>query len=308
MDWEGFEASFEGKPSSGYAQNSAEIWERLRSPRTSVEVVLDPSRSQGASGRYQGNVVVHGGSDAHLYDPHSQIESRVFLSGDSGSQSVPLRLDELDFRPSDFHQWIFDALWKNYHGPALGGESSLPGSKSQGPDRVGWERSKLLGHLTSIVGRASDPWVAVLPNPLVIGGTHSLSDWLRSAITHVLVDEHEPLASTGSMAATTFPQGRVLHPLAEQFALGIDDETPDPRVVRIVDLIARTVDAKTRHYVYSVDADGAFSFDAWLSNDLFVMCEIDLYGEINAGLYQSPTGPQESFLSRITEDELLDIL
>ena len=110
------------------------------------------------------------------------------------------------------------------------------------------------------------------------------------------------------MAAATLSEGRVQHLLARQFALGIDGETPTPSVVNMVDRIVRAVEAKTTDYVYSVDEDGAFSFDAWLANGLFIMCEVDLYGEISAGLYRSPTGPQESFLPCITEDEMLDNL
>ena len=110
------------------------------------------------------------------------------------------------------------------------------------------------------------------------------------------------------MAGTILSEGRGQHQLARQFALGIDGETPLPSVVNMVQRVARAVEAKTTDYVYSVDEDGAFSFDAWLASGLFIMCEVDLYGEINAGLYRSPTGPQESFLSRITENELLDNL
>ena len=111
-----------------------------------------------------------------------------------------------------------------------------------------------------------------------------------------------------SIAAEKLSEFSGQHQLARQFALGIDGEAPTPSVVRMVDHIVKAVEAKTKDCVCSVDEDGAFSFEGWLSTGQFVMCEVDLYGEINAGLYHSPTGPQESFLSCITEEELLDIL
>ena len=96
--------------------------------------------------------------------------------------------------------------------------------------------------------------------------------------------------------------------LARQFALGACGETPAPPVVEMVERISRAAGAGTTGLVQSVDEDGAFSFEAWLASGLFIMCEVDLCGEINAGLYHSPTGPRESFLPNVTEDELLSKL
>ena len=95
---------------------------------------------------------------------------------------------------------------------------------------------------------------------------------------------------------------------ARQFASGIDGEIPTPSAVQMVERIARAVLNLTESYVYSVDEDGAFSFDARLTSGRFIMCEVDPSGEINAGLYHSPTGPLESFQPRMTEAELLAIL
>ena len=96
--------------------------------------------------------------------------------------------------------------------------------------------------------------------------------------------------------------------IAGQFAAGIDGEGPAQPVVEMVDRVATAIEAKTTGRVYSVDDDGAFSFDAWTSNGLYMMCEIDIYGEINAGTYHGPAGPQERFMRQITERELLDNL
>ena len=99
-----------------------------------------------------------------------------------------------------------------------------------------------------------------------------------------------------------------LHLLARQFEQGVDGERPDSSVLRMVDRIARVVEAKTVSFVYSIDEDGAFSFDARLEGGLFIMCEVDISGEINAGLYHGPLGELEKFLARTTEEELLSYL
>ena len=161
------------------------------------------------------------------------------------------------------------------------------------------------GTVSSHPSPFSDPFPVVADRRVEGLPRHSVSD--------LNVDPEVDLSSRPTrenwgwfMAAATLPQGRVQNQLTKQFALGIDGEIPRPSVVDIVERIVRAVEDKTTGYVYSVDEDGAFSFDAWLDSGLFIMCEIDLYGEINAGLYHSPTGPQESFLPCITEDELLD--
>ena len=171
-------------------------------------------------------------------------------------------------------------------------------------------------------GRVSTPeWGTVSSSPLPFSDAfHVVAERLLEGVEYDSVStlNSEPEVdlsllptwkdSGWSIAAAKLSEVRVQHPLAKQFALGVDGENPTPSVVNMVERIARAVEARTTDYIHSVDADGAFSFDAWLANGLFIMCEVDLYGEINAGLYRSPTGPQESFLPRITEDELLDNL
>ena len=153
----------------------------------------------------------------------------------------------------------------------------------------------------------SEPFTVITDRLLLGGPRHSVSD--LSVDPEVNLGLRPTWDDSGwSMAPAKLSEGRIQHQLARQFVLGIDGETPMPSVVNMVERIARAVEAKTTGYVYSVDEDGAFSFDAWLASGLFIMCEVDLYGEINAGLYRSPTGPQESFLPRMTEDELLDNL
>ena len=99
-----------------------------------------------------------------------------------------------------------------------------------------------------------------------------------------------------------------LHSLARQFEQGVDGDRPDSSVVRMVDRIARVIETKAVSFVYSIDEDGAFSFDARLGSGLFIMCEVDISGEINAGLYHGPLGELDKFLAHTTEEELLGYL
>ena len=97
------------------------------------------------------------------------------------------------------------------------------------------------------------------------------------------------------------------HSITEQFARGVDGVIPKHSVADMVDRVVRLIEAKMKDYIYSVDDDGAFSFDGWLPNGLFIMCEIADDGEINAGLYHGRNGPDKAFLANITESELRDL-
>ena len=70
----------------------------------------------------------------------------------------------------------------------------------------------------------------------------------------------------------------------------------------MVSRIAKVIDSKTISFIYSIDEDGAFSSDARLESGLFIMCEVDISGEINAELYHGPFGELERFLARTTKD------
>ena len=98
-----------------------------------------------------------------------------------------------------------------------------------------------------------------------------------------------------------------LHPVARQFADGIGEEQPDLLMVEVVDRIIRSVIEKTVGPEYSVDEDGALSFEALLSGGLFIMCEVSMVGNINAGLYQGPDGDLVDFLVRPTLEQLLEL-
>ena len=75
----------------------------------------------------------------------------------------------------------------------------------------------------------------------------------------------------------------------------------------MVDRIIRAVIEKAEWAEHSVDEDGALSFEAMLEGSLFIMCEVSLLGNINAGLYHGADGDLDRFLARPTEEELLDL-
>lgn len=96
-----------------------------------------------------------------------------------------------------------------------------------------------------------------------------------------------------------------LHPVAREFSNGAGDVTPDQETVTIVDRIIRTVIERTEGAEYSVDEDGALSFEATLSSGQFIMCEVSLTGNINTGLYHGADGELDRFLARPTVEQLL---
>ena len=92
-----------------------------------------------------------------------------------------------------------------------------------------------------------------------------------------------------------------LHPIAVEFSLGVHGEAVGTDLVNKVDRIIKALIAGTSDAEYSVDEDGAVSFEATLSSGLFIMCEVSLAGNINAGLYDGADGGLERFLTRPTE-------
>ena len=99
-----------------------------------------------------------------------------------------------------------------------------------------------------------------------------------------------------------------LHPIAVEFSLGVHGEPVGTDLVNKVDRIIKALIAGTSDAEYSVDEDGAVSFEATLSSGLFIMCEVSLAGNINAGLYDGADGGLERFLTRPTEADLLGLI
>jgi hypothetical protein len=98
------------------------------------------------------------------------------------------------------------------------------------------------------------------------------------------------------------------HPVAAEFALGSDGVTPEQSVVNMVDRVIRVVIEKAEDAECSVDDDGALSFETTLPDGLFIMCEVSLAGNINAGLYRDGTAVDlVKFLPYMTERDLLDL-
>ena len=103
-------------------------------------------------------------------------------------------------------------------------------------------------------------------------------------------------------------QQQPMHPLAREFSSGANGITPETGVVRMADRIIQAVIDRTHKPEYSVDCDGALSFETTLENGAFIMCEVSLAGNINAGLYHNTDGGLEKFMAQATEEELLGLL
>ena len=86
-----------------------------------------------------------------------------------------------------------------------------------------------------------------------------------------------------------------LHPIAQEFSLGAYGASPATGATKMIDRIIRALIEKTDDAEYSVDDDGALSFEATLSDGSFIMCEVSIAGNINAGIYDGPDGGLEKF-------------
>ena len=99
-----------------------------------------------------------------------------------------------------------------------------------------------------------------------------------------------------------------LHPIAQEFSLGVYGASPTTGATKMIDRIIRALIEKTDDAEYSVDDDGALSFEATLSDGSFIMCEVNIAGNINAGIYDGPDGDLKNFLARPGESALLGLI
>ena len=96
-----------------------------------------------------------------------------------------------------------------------------------------------------------------------------------------------------------------LHPIAKEFAEGVSGRKPQPVHIAMIDRLMKTVGEKTERAEYSVDDDGAVSFETPLKSGQFIMCEVSLSGNINAGIYTAADGDLVEFLACPSEEDLL---
>ena len=143
------------------------------------------------------------------------------------------------------------------------------------------------------------------------------SEETKSKIIQMIVERrgarsglNEPLSLKGTRQRTQLRPATAtptIHPIAHEFSSGIGGIIPEERVALMVDRIIRAVIDRTRNPEYSVDIDGALSFETTLDDGAFMMCEVSIAGNINAGLYSDADGDLERFMAQATEQELLDL-
>ena len=77
----------------------------------------------------------------------------------------------------------------------------------------------------------------------------------------------------------------------DEFAAGLDGKRPVPWVVEMAARIANAALARTREPEISVDVDGALSFDLELPGGRLLLAELEIDGNIDAGVYEPPMEP-----------------
>ena len=77
----------------------------------------------------------------------------------------------------------------------------------------------------------------------------------------------------------------------DDFAVGFDGKRPAPWVVEMAARIANAALARTREPEISVDVDGALSFDLELLGGRLLLAELEIDGNIDAGVYEPPMEP-----------------
>ena len=208
---------------------------------------------------------------------------------------------------------VISPLIRRYHFWDPSASEGLPIT----PREHSWDRWGLTINLPVEFLRS---WEGVITTPYLVGKEYGAGE---SMIVHSY-RSNSPLLHTQNVQWSNFtvlPRALPIsgepdtidvvgswHPVAAEFALGSDGVTPEQSVVNMVDRISRALIEKAEDAEYSVDDDGALSFETTLPGGLFIMCEVSLAGNINAGLYRDGTAVDlVKFLPYMTERGLLDL-
>ena len=82
------------------------------------------------------------------------------------------------------------------------------------------------------------------------------------------------------------------HPAVSEFALGVEGaQQPSPAVTAVAARIVQAAMARTVDPEFSVDVDGALSFDLRLDNGLLILAELAIDGTLDATLFDDSAKP-----------------
>ena len=96
----------------------------------------------------------------------------------------------------------------------------------------------------------------------------------------------------------------LLHPAVQAYAQGFGDMQPTRAAIVIASRIVLAALERTVEPEITVDVDGALSFDLRLRNGLLVLAELDVWGELDASVYDDRQGVLVQRLPQTTESDL----
>ena len=97
------------------------------------------------------------------------------------------------------------------------------------------------------------------------------------------------------------------HSVINEFAVGLEGSVPSLPVLGMVDRIVRAALEKNERTDCSVDDDGSLYFETPVRDGLFLMCNIDVGGNIDASLHEGPAGRLIEYLPQATEEQLTSL-
>ncbi len=98
-----------------------------------------------------------------------------------------------------------------------------------------------------------------------------------------------------------------LPPTVQEFAMGLEGVRPDAAVVAVASRILEAAIEKTVEPEFTVDVDGALSFDLRLSNGMLLLAELGIDGSLAASVFDDGRGVLIKYLPRTNDSELISL-
>ena len=192
-------------------------------------------------------------------------------------------------------------------------------SESQFISNALMSECKLLHHLDTgvlvtwpiVTDQDSAGWIPT-PSQRSLSGESNLERlggtiWINSSGSGLRHIRAEPAITSPDVGTSFGGEPVISDPVVQAFCEGLQGVRPDRSVTEMAVRITEAALDKTVEPEVTLDVDGALSFDLRLTNGLLILAELDVYGGLDASVYDDHEGILVQRLAQTTESELIGL-